>query len=99
MEKTLAEIVEERVKRGELEIVEITWVDSSHNNYGWHEADDSRYNLVPITTVGYLLVEYEDRVVTTMSVGEQALVFDAFVIPRGCIRNITRIARVGVKTT
>lgn len=91
MEKDLTREVEDRIGNRQLEVVSVLWVDSSHNNYGWHEPEIDGYTLVPIRTCGYLLTEDENRVVITMSIGRQGLVFDAFVIPRGCIISLDRL--------
>jgi hypothetical protein len=66
-------------------IVVITWVDSSAHSLGW--TDETDLELVPIITVGFLLKEDKDSYTISHSLGFSGLHFDAFVIPKGCVKS------------
>jgi hypothetical protein len=68
-------------------IVVIEWVDSSAYSLGW--TDEVELDLTPITSMGFLIGENEESYAISHSIGLEGCHFDAFVIPKGCVRDIT----------
>jgi len=66
-------------------IVVITWVDSSSHHLGW--TDETDLDIVPIISVGFLVDDNEESYVISHSIGFNGLHFDAFVIPKGCVKS------------
>ena len=68
-------------------IVVIEWVDSSQYSLGW--TDEVELGLTPITTIGFLIGKNEESYAISHSIGFEGYHYDAFVIPKGCVRDIT----------
>ena len=68
----------------------IKWVDSSSHNIGWHDDDD--FELVGITTIGFVVSEDDEKVVVSHCYTDNDFHYDAFIIPRGCIRSLDVIS-------
>ena len=68
-------------------IVSIEWVDSSHYSLGW--TDEVNLDLTPIITIGFLVGENKESYTVSHSVGFEGYHFDAFVITKGCVKNVS----------
>lgn len=76
-----------------MKIVKVTWVDSTSINGGWMR--DLDYDLMPITTVGHLLLKDKEKVIISHSIGNYKTsdinamdFYDIYLIPRGCIKTM-----------
>jgi hypothetical protein len=69
-----------------MKLIAIYWVDSSSIAIGWHKGET--FDLSPIITVGFLIEDAKEHMAISHSIGKTGLVYDAFIIPKGCIREV-----------
>ena len=79
-------------------IVEVEWLDhagDSNTDKPIHEIID--WELMTYTTVGYLIAEYDDRVIVGFSISENEAVSGVMVIARKMITKIREIENANPK--
>jgi hypothetical protein len=87
------------MKTKKLQLVRLTWVDSTARRAGWHdyEIDVDKEKLPEISTVGYLLHEDKKQVMVSHSVSKDDMAWDSFTIPAGCIIKRDKLGELEVE--
>jgi hypothetical protein len=79
----------------------VTWLDVTANERDWKCVEDINGELIPITSVGFLIKQTDKTIIIASSVskdrvGEDVKVADEMIIPRSLILNIRSASPTGV---
>ena len=72
-----------------MKVLLIRWIDSTRNACGWTTSND--IDLIEIETIGFCVEEDDEKYTITSTVGSEGDFFDAFMIPKGCVKEVHTI--------